>query len=101
MDAHPIHIHEVTFDVINRQGIEVDEKEVRLGPDPAIPAHPWENGRKDTVVAPPGEVTRIRTTFRTAGQYVWHCHILEHEDNEMMLPLRVGPRQAGQPHSHG
>ncbi|XXT04442.1 multicopper oxidase domain-containing protein [Sorangium sp. So ce367] len=43
------------------------------------------------------EVTRIRARFLTAGQHVWHCHILEHEDNEMMRPYRIGPVQPGQP----
>ena len=45
-------------------------------------------------------VTRIRARFATAGQYVWHCHIVEHEDNEMMRPYRIGPEQPGQPMSH-
>lgn len=98
-DAHPIHVHEVTFEVVNRQRIELDEMghSVRLSDSPPRPAMPWEAGRKDTVIAYPGEVTRIRARFATAGQYVWHCHIVEHEDNEMMLPLRVGPVQPGQP----
>ena len=43
----------------------------------------------------PGEVTRIRAQFNTPGQYVWHCHIVEHEDNEMMRPYRIGPKQGG------
>ena len=53
--------------------------------------------RKDTVIAYPGQVTRVRMTFPRAGQYVWHCHIVEHEDNEMMRPYRIGPVQTGQP----
>ncbi|MBK8460446.1 MAG: multicopper oxidase domain-containing protein [Micropruina sp.] len=100
VDAHPVHVHEVTFDVLDRQAIEVDERGVRLGAEPALPANPWENGRKDTVVAPPNQVTRIRMTFNVPGQYVWHCHILEHEDNEMMLPMRIGPKQVDQPELH-
>ena len=51
----------------------------------------WETGWKDTVIAYPGEVTRIKAKFDIEGQYVWHCHIVEHEDNEMMRPFRVGP----------
>ncbi len=58
---------------------------------------PWETGFKDTVIAYPGQVTRIKATFATPGQYVWHCHIVEHEDNEMMRPYRIGPEQPGQP----
>ena len=42
----------------------------------------WETGTKDTVVAYPDEITRVKATFDHAGQFVWHCHILEHEDNE-------------------
>ena len=47
----------------------------------------WETGRKDTVLCPPGEITRIRVRFPTKGRFVWHCHILDHEDNEFMRPL--------------
>jgi FtsP/CotA-like multicopper oxidase with cupredoxin domain len=42
-------------------------------------------------------VTRVKAQFNVAGQYVWHCHIVEHEDNEMMRPYRIGPEQPGQP----
>jgi FtsP/CotA-like multicopper oxidase with cupredoxin domain len=81
-DAHPIHIHEITFEVVNRESIETGA--VR-GPEP------WESGRKDTVIAYPGEITRVKATFDRAGLFVWHCHIVEHEDHEMMRPYRVGP----------
>ena len=99
-DAHPMHIHEVLFQVLNRQAITVDEISQTVQVDPAstpIDAHPWERGWKDTVIAYPGQVTRVRMTFPRAGQYVWHCHIVEHEDNEMMRPYRIGPVQTGQP----
>ncbi|WP_291668489.1 multicopper oxidase domain-containing protein [Clostridium sp.] len=47
-------------------------------------------GFKDTVDAEPGKVTRLIMQFKGySGDYVWHCHFLEHEDNEMMRPLRV------------
>jgi FtsP/CotA-like multicopper oxidase with cupredoxin domain len=93
-DAHPIHIHQVMFQVINREGLVTDEegmpvKPVQLAGDP-VPPDPWEAGFKDTVVSYPGQVTRIKATFDTAGDYVWHCHILEHENNHMMRPFRVG-----------
>ena len=61
------------------------------------PPESWETGFKDTVVALPGQVTRVRAQFPTPGQFVWHCHIVEHEDNEMMRPYRIGPLQDGQP----
>ena len=63
------------------------------------PPEPWESGVKDTVIAYPGQVTRVRARFSTPGQFVWHCHIVEHEDNEMMRPYRIGPEQPGQPGS--
>jgi spore coat protein A, manganese oxidase len=99
-DAHPIHIHETLFQVVDRQAIEVDETHhtARLV-EGSVPrqAEPGENGWKDTVIAYPGEVTRVRATFETPGQFVWHCHIVEHEDNEMMRPYRIGPPQPGSP----
>ena len=99
-DAHPMHVHEAAFEVVNRQDIFVDETNgtVQVVPGSVpMPPEPWETGYKDTVTAYPGQVTRIRAQFNTAGQYVWHCHIVEHEDNEMMRPYRVGPLQPGQP----
>lgn len=112
VDAHPIHVHEVAFEVLDRQDIEVAGQDmpgephavsmVRLAPGShPTPRGVTETGTKDTVIAYPGQVTRIKATFGRAGQYVWHCHILEHEDNEMMRPLRVGPVQPGQPMPHG
>ena len=97
-DAHPMHVHETVFEVIERQDIHVDEENMQVMVTGAIhPPEPSETGFKDTVIAYPGQVTRIRLRFDTAGQYVWHCHIVEHEDNEMMRPFRIGPVQAGQP----
>jgi Multicopper oxidase len=46
---------------------------------------------KDTVIAYPGEITRVKALYDLPGFYVWHCHIVEHEDNEMMRPFHVGP----------
>lgn len=91
-DAHPMHIHEIVFEVINRQDIFVNEmtQEVQVVPGSApFPPEPWETGFKDTVIVYPGQVTRIRAQFNTPGQFVWHCHIVEHEDNEMMRPFIV------------
>jgi bilirubin oxidase len=82
-DAHPIHIHMVQFEIIERE----DGSGAIRGPES------WETGTKDTVVAFPGEITRVKAVFDRAGQFVWHCHILEHEDNEMMRPYSVGPVQ--------
>ena len=82
VDAHPIHVHEVQFQVVDRQPI---------GPGPARPPESWETGFKDTVIAYPGEITRIKARFGVGGLFVWHCHIVEHEDNEMMRPYFIGP----------
>jgi spore coat protein A, manganese oxidase len=100
-DAHPMHIHEVAFQVVNRQGLALDEngeviQPIQLTGSPT-PPESWENGWKDTVIAYPGQVTRLRLRFTNPGQFVWHCHIVEHEDNEMMRPYRIGPPQPGQP----
>jgi FtsP/CotA-like multicopper oxidase with cupredoxin domain len=84
VDAHPIHVHELQFEVVNRESLE--DGHVRQ-------PEPWEKGLKDTVIAYPGEITRIKLHFDEAGQYVWHCHLVEHEDNEMMRPYSVGPQQ--------
>jgi FtsP/CotA-like multicopper oxidase with cupredoxin domain len=98
-DAHPMHVHETVFQLLDRQDILVDEdnRTVRLVPGTEQPPQPWERGLKDTVIAYPGQVTRIRARFAGPGQFVWHCHIVEHEDNEMMRPFRIGPVQPGQP----
>jgi spore coat protein A len=81
-DAHPIHIHEVTFEVVGREALEGGGSR---------PPDSWETGRKDTVIAYPGEITRVKALFDRPGLFVWHCHIVEHEDNEMMRPYRVIP----------
>ncbi len=101
-DAHPMHVHEVVFEVVNREGLVLDAHSGDVlspaTPDGTItPAEPWETGFKDTVIAYPGQITRVRATFLVPGQYVWHCHIVEHEDNEMMRPFRIGPEQPNQP----
>ena len=100
-DAHPMHVHEAAFQVVSREGLVLDEEGEVLQPiqldGNVTPPEPWEDGWKDTVIAYPGQVTRLRLTFTNPGQFVWHCHIVEHEDNEMMRPYRIGPVQPGQP----
>jgi FtsP/CotA-like multicopper oxidase with cupredoxin domain len=81
IDAHPIHVHLVKFEVVNRE---------LIGSGILRPPLPSETGWKDTVIALPNEITRVRMQFDIAGLYVWHCHILSHEDNEMMVPFCVG-----------
>jgi FtsP/CotA-like multicopper oxidase with cupredoxin domain len=97
MDAHPIHLHLVRFEVVNRQALQtVEVMPGMFEPIPVVDAaapiiapHPWETGFRDMVTANPGEVTRIQARFDIVGLYVWHCHIVEHEDNEMMRPYVV------------
>jgi len=85
-DAHPIHIHEVQFEVVDRQSYDTETGELGT----ARPPESWETGVKDTVIAYPEDVTRVKATFDLGGLFVWHCHIVEHEDNEMMRPYVVG-----------
>jgi spore coat protein A len=92
-DAHPIHLHLVRFQILDRRPIDAaayvyDDKLVYIGD--AVPPDPNEAGWKDTVSVSPEAVTRIIVKFEGyVGRYVWHCHILEHEDNEMMRPYEV------------
>jgi spore coat protein A len=92
-DSHPIHLHLVRFQILDRRSFEpaayYHGGEIKfIGA--AVPPSPNEAGWKDTVQAHPGMVTRIITKFEGfTGRYVWHCHILEHEDNEMMRPYDV------------
>ena len=118
-DTHPIHLHLVQFQMLNRQKINASkyakafttanpelpaETYVPVDPGPylkgaALPPDPNERGWKDTFRMNPGEVTRILVRFApqdgsssfafdatAAPGYVWHCHILEHEENDMMRP---------------
>ena len=92
-DAHPIHLHLVRFQILDRRNFNVSAywaKGTVNFTGPALPPDPSEAGWKDTVRADPGMVTRIIAKFEGfPGRYVWHCHILEHEDNEMMRPYDV------------
>jgi hypothetical protein len=86
VDGHPIHLHLVRYQVVNRQALD---PVTNLPVGAPMPPQANETGYKDTVIAYPGEVTRVKATFDIAGLYVWHCHIVEHEDNEMMRPYCV------------
>jgi spore coat protein A, manganese oxidase len=92
-DAHPIHIHLVQFEIINRQALVTDAAGTTV-PAALVPGterlpEPGETGRKDTIIVYPGEVARVKAVFDIPGLFVWHCHILSHEDNEMMRPFEV------------
>jgi spore coat protein A len=112
-DTHPIHLHLVQFEVLRRSRLDVagyqqaldaarataggpvDTNGQLVNPDPTpyvrgnVPVGANERGPKDTVRANPAQVTYIKANFDIAGKYVWHCHILEHEDNDMMRPYDV------------
>jgi spore coat protein A len=114
-DTHPLHLHLVQYQVVEKREILFrDEDENGLpddttgdglisygsGPTPdyssadiwigeLIPLRPEETGWQDTVHIDPGTMASIVATFDLPGLYVWHCHILSHEDNEMMRPIIV------------
>lgn len=102
-DVHPLHIHLVQFEVLNRQAFDVQAYQqtgkLIFAGRPMAPESNERPARKDTIKSYPGYVTRVIMRFDlphgapvTPGQellYVWHCHILEHEDNEMMRPYKV------------
>jgi len=94
-DAHPVHLHLVRFQVLDRRPFDLfawnARRELKYT-GAAQPPPPHEAGWKDTVRADPGMVTRIAVRFEgEPGRYVWHCHLLEHEDNEMMRPYELLP----------
>ena len=96
-DAHPIHLHMVHMQLVNRQKFSaaIDMQtgkpfNIRLHGPPQLPTAD-EAGWKDTYIMYPGQVTRVIATFDLPGMYVWHCHILSHEDHEMMRPYLVHP----------
>ena len=92
-DTHPMHLHLVRFQVLDRRLFDVfayrNNKGLRYLA-PAIPPQPNEQGWKDTVQCLPGMITRIIVRFEGyPGKYLYHCHILEHEANDMMRPFEV------------
>jgi spore coat protein A, manganese oxidase len=98
-DAHPMHLHLVKFRIINREPIAGFAPTIPAPlpqPNPAYggtgartPPRPHEQGFLDTVECPPGQLTRIIATFDIPGVYVWHCHILHHEEFDMMREFAV------------
>lgn len=91
---HPMHVHLVHFEILGRKvftDADFDENGNYIYiPDSLTPPLDFERGPKDVVRAEPGEVTSVIMHFKEhTGDYVWHCHILEHEDNDMMRPLKI------------
>lgn len=103
--AHPVHLHLVNFQLLNRQsfgGTLVEREDAESGETRQylqdiglfgnpIPPDPSNNGLIDTAIVGPREVIRIVATFDRPGKYVWHCHMLVHEDHDMMRPFEVVP----------
>ncbi len=78
--SHPMHLHMEAFQLLDRE---------TSGGQP-IPLEDYELGWEDTVTVGPNETTRIMVKFdQYTGTFVWHCHILEHEDLEMMRTFRI------------
>ena len=92
-NGHPMHVHLVTFGVLSRRPFDVEHfnatgEIVYTGPE-MLP--PNENGMRDMVRVPAGTVVTIIAHFDIPGRFVWHCHLLDHEDHEMMRPFEVVP----------
>jgi hypothetical protein len=87
--SHPMHLHLVMFQILDRQKFElVDDRVVPLG-EPVPPA-PNEAGWKDTVAVQPSEIVRVIARFTDyAGKFPYHCHVLEHEDHDMMRQFQT------------
>ncbi len=108
-DTHPIHVHLDSFQVLDRHPATVEQPDngitsvgtsatVRIGhdPDDGIPHRLDDNehGLKDTVRVNPNEVVDIVVRFEVfCGRYMYHCHILEHEDHDMMRPFVIMPAE--------
>ena len=87
--SHPMHMHLVFFQILDRQAFdEIGGEIVPVGPK--IPPTPSEAGWKDTAMVHPNEITRVIARFDDyQGKYAYHCHILEHEDHEMMRQFQT------------
>jgi spore coat protein A, manganese oxidase len=119
-DTHPVHLHLVQYQVVEKHEIFFQDEDENGIPDDTtgdgmisygvgsspdyfsadiwigdlIPLRPEETGWQDTVHVDPGTMASFVATFDLPGLYVWHCHILSHEDNEMMRPFFVEEEQA-------
>jgi spore coat protein A len=88
--VHPMHMHLVAFQVLDRQPFTVDPGGNVVPSGPAVPPDSMESGWKDTAPVNPFEILRVIARFTDyTGLYPYHCHVLEHEDNEMMRQFQV------------
>jgi spore coat protein A len=89
--AHPMHLHLVMFQVLDRQPFALDNDEV-VPTETAMPPDPVEAGWKDTVLVGPFEIVRVIAHFEDyVGRFPYHCHMLEHEDHAMMRQFETLP----------
>lgn len=106
-DAHPIHLHQVEFQVLGRYMLTENDLTTSAGDTNGdgvilrgeanynndfgaeIPLESTDMGPQDTVWLAPGQGIKVIATFDRPGDYVWHCHILSHEDHDMMRPIKV------------
>jgi spore coat protein A len=99
-DTHSMHLHMVQFQILQRQGFDpsaLRKGMVELVGTPRPPAAN-EAGWKDTAIVNPRDVLSILVSFvGYTGRYVFHCHMLEHEDNDMMRPFEVVPEELKSP----
>ncbi len=95
MDMHPMHIHLVAFNILDRQEFDMAHYEatgeIVLTGDPELPPANERNNWKDEAMCPPGYVTRVIAQYNRLGKYVTHCHILGHEENDMMAGFVIVP----------
>jgi spore coat protein A len=123
-DSHPIHLHLTQYQVVQKRHIEFRDRNEDGVPDDtnhdgkitygsgsvpnykkadiwigkAVKLRPEETGWQDTVHVDPNQMMSVVAKFDKPGEYVWHCHILSHEDNEMMRPFTVVPNPASEWH---
>jgi spore coat protein A, manganese oxidase len=83
--GHAFHIHLIEFQITEREDLDANGKPTGN----KHPVQPWETGEKDTVFAPPRQITRFVAPFDLKSKYIYHCHFIDHEDHEMMRSWRV------------
>ncbi|MFJ3646478.1 O-aminophenol oxidase PhsA [Streptomyces murinus] len=102
--VHPMHIHLADFQLLGRDAYDVSgfdpavggtRTPIRHDAGTAIPLAPNEQGHKDVFRVPGGQLLRVMGRFDGAyGRFMYHCHLLEHEDMGMMRPFVVMPAEA-------
>jgi spore coat protein A len=108
-DTHPIHLHLDPFQILSRRPLRHEIPTGGIGdrdltatitferdPDDTLDhaIDDNERGLKDTIRVNPNEIVEIAVRFtRYGGRYMYHCHILEHEDRDMMRPFVTMPAE--------